>query len=73
MRLRGQPAADHQRLPAAETGSAISFYRLARTIAYAAGSALSATLLMLSIPAPHLPAWRLSTAALVCPATFTSR
>jgi MFS family permease len=37
-------------VPAHETGSAISFYQLARTVAYAIGSALSATVLALSIP-----------------------
>lgn len=37
-------------VPAHETGSAISFYQLARTVAYAIGSALSATVLSLSIP-----------------------
>jgi predicted MFS family arabinose efflux permease len=37
-------------VPAHETGSAISFYQLARTVAYAIGSALSATMLSLSIP-----------------------
>ena len=35
----------------AETGSAISFYQLVRTVAYAIASALSATLLVLSTPA----------------------
>ena len=38
-------------VPAAETGSAISFYQLVRTVAYAIASALSATLLVLSAPA----------------------
>jgi MFS family permease len=38
-------------VPARETGSAISFYQLVRTVAYSIGSALSATLLVLSIPA----------------------
>jgi len=37
-------------VPAAETGSAISFYQLVRTVAYAIGSALSATVLVLSTP-----------------------
>src|ERR1700745_1759946 len=37
--------------PAAETGSAISFYQLVRTVAYAIASALSATVLVLSTPA----------------------
>ena len=44
-------------VPAAETGSAMSFYQLARTVAYALASALSATLLVLSVPRGHaLPA-----------------
>ena len=38
-------------VPAAETGSAISFYQLVRTVAYAIASALSATVLVLSTPA----------------------
>ena len=38
-------------VPASETGSAISFYQLVRTVAYAIASALSATLLVLSTPA----------------------
>jgi predicted MFS family arabinose efflux permease len=38
-------------VPAAETGSAISFYQLVRTVAYAIASALSATVLVLSAPA----------------------
>jgi predicted MFS family arabinose efflux permease len=37
-------------IPAAETGSAISFYQVARTVAYSLGSALSATVLALSVP-----------------------
>lgn len=37
-------------VPATETGSAMSFYQLNRTVAYSVGSALSATLLVLSIP-----------------------
>jgi len=40
-------------VPAAETGSAISFYQLVRTVAYAIGSALSATVLVLATPAGH--------------------
>ena len=40
-------------VPAAETGSAMSFYQLARTVAYALGSALSATLLVGSVPRGH--------------------
>jgi predicted MFS family arabinose efflux permease len=44
-------------VPAAETGSAISFYQVARTVAYSLGSALSATVLVLYIPRGHaLPA-----------------
>ena len=38
-------------VPAAETGSAISFYQLVRTVAYAIASALSATVLVLATPA----------------------
>ena len=37
-------------VPAAETGSAISFYQLVRTVAYAIASALSATVLVVSTP-----------------------
>src|SRR5690242_14196552 len=37
-------------VPTAETGSAISFYQLVRTVAYAIASALSATVLVLSTP-----------------------
>jgi len=40
-------------VPAAETGSAISFYQVARTVAYSLGSALSATVLVLYIPRGH--------------------
>jgi MFS family permease len=40
-------------VPAAETGSAISFYQLIRTVAYAIASALSATILILGTPAGH--------------------
>ena len=47
-------------VPAAETGSAISFYQLVRTVAYAIGSALSVTVLVESTPAtsrlPRTPA-----------------
>jgi predicted MFS family arabinose efflux permease len=39
-------------VPAAETGSAMSFYQLVRTAAYSLASTLSATVLVLSIP-PH--------------------
>jgi hypothetical protein len=38
-------------VPAAETGSAISFYQLVRTVAYAIASVLSATVLVLATPA----------------------
>jgi predicted MFS family arabinose efflux permease len=37
-------------VPAAETGSAISFYQLVRTVAYSLGSTLSATMLVLYLP-----------------------
>jgi predicted MFS family arabinose efflux permease len=37
-------------VPAAETGSAISFYQVVRTAAYSVGSALSATVLVLYLP-----------------------
>jgi predicted MFS family arabinose efflux permease len=37
-------------VPAGETGSAISFYQLMRTVAYSLGSALSATVLVLYTP-----------------------
>jgi predicted MFS family arabinose efflux permease len=40
-------------VPATETGSAMSFYQLNRTVAYSIGSALSATLLVLSVPHGH--------------------
>ena len=40
-------------VPAAETGSAISFYQLIRTVAYSIASALSATILILGTPAGH--------------------
>ena len=40
-------------MPAAETGSAISFYQLVRTVAYAIASALSATVLVVSTQAGH--------------------
>jgi hypothetical protein len=40
-------------VPAAETGSAMSFYQLNRTVAYSGASALSATLLVLSVPHGH--------------------
>jgi MFS family permease len=38
-------------VPAGETGSAISFYQVVRTAAYSVGSALSATVLVLYLPA----------------------
>jgi hypothetical protein len=54
-------------VPAAETGSAISFYQLNRTVAYSIASALSATVLILGTspghPAPAGAAY--SAAALV--------
>ena len=61
-------------VPASETGSAMSFYQLARTVGYAAGSALSATLLVLSVPpGRHLPAGEgYSIAALACTAILTA-
>lgn len=37
-------------VPAAETGSAMSFYQVVRTAAYSVGSALSATVLVLYLP-----------------------
>jgi MFS family permease len=54
-------------VPASETGSAISFYQLVRTVAYAIASALSATVLVESTPAGHrFPAdYGYSAAALV--------
>ncbi len=59
-RVREQPVDPLQitgGVPAAETGSAISFYQLARTVAYAIASALSATVLVASAPATsRLPA-----------------
>lgn len=59
-------------VPAHETGSAISFYQLARTVAYAIGSTLSATVLALSIPPGHAyPAYAgYDAAALVCTAVL---
>lgn len=55
-------------VPANETGSAISFYQLVRTVAYALGSALSATLLLFYVPpGEEVPTNAgYSTAALVC-------
>ena len=55
-------------VPAAETGSAISFYQLVRTVAYAIASALSATVLVESTPAGRrFPAGSgYSAAAVVC-------
>jgi predicted MFS family arabinose efflux permease len=62
------------RVPATETGSAISFYQLVRTIAYALGSALSATLLLFYVPAGEETPTNagFSTAALVCIAVLLS-
>jgi hypothetical protein len=40
-------------VPPEETGSAISFYQLVRTVAYSIASALSATVLVLYIPRNH--------------------
>lgn len=40
-------------VPGHETGSAISFYQLVRTVGYSIASALSATVLVLYIPAGH--------------------
>jgi predicted MFS family arabinose efflux permease len=45
------PAQLHAGVPAHETGSANSFYQVLRYIGYSLGSALSATLLVTSIPA----------------------
>src|SRR5712691_10608799 len=61
-------------VPAAETGSAISFYQLARTVAYAIASALSATVLVASAPAGRpLPADAgYTAAALVCTAVLAA-
>ena len=55
-------------VPASETGSAISFYQLVRTVAYAIASALSATVLVESTPAGRrFPAGSgYSAAAVVC-------
>jgi predicted MFS family arabinose efflux permease len=57
-------------VPAQETGSAMSFYQLNRTVAYSIGSALSATLLVMSVPRGQLfPSDAgYSTAALACAA-----
>ena len=41
-------------VPADQTGSAISFYQLVRTVAYSIASALSATVLVLYVPAGRL-------------------
>jgi MFS family permease len=55
-------------VPAEETGSAISFYQLVRTVGYSIASALSATVLVLGIAAGHrFPSdASYSSAALVC-------
>ena len=59
-------------VPPEETGSAISFSQLMRTVAYALGSALSATLLVLSTPAgrPFPTNAGYTTAAAVCTAVL---
>jgi MFS family permease len=61
-------------VPAHETGSAISFYQLARTVAYAVGSALSGTVLALSIPPgqPYPADAGYGAAALVCTAVLVA-
>jgi hypothetical protein len=41
-------------VPADQTGSAISFYQLVRTVGYSIASALSATMLVLYLPAGRL-------------------
>jgi predicted MFS family arabinose efflux permease len=46
-----QPAQLHVGVPAEETGSANSFYQVLRYVGYSLGSALSATLLVATIPA----------------------
>jgi len=60
-------------VPSTETGSAMSFYQLVRTVAYSLGSALSATLLVLAIPHGRaVPAEAgYTTAALTCTAILT--
>jgi MFS family permease len=61
-------------VPASETGSAMSFNQLTRTVAYSMASALSATVLVLSTPAggrePVNAGY--SAAALVCIAVLTA-
>jgi len=60
-------------VPAAETGSAISFYQLARTVAYALASVLSATVLVASAPGRRLPADAgYTAAALACTAVLVA-
>jgi hypothetical protein len=61
-------------VPAAETGSAISFYQLVRTVAYSLGSTLSATVLVLYLPRGRvLPAAAgYSAAAVVCLAVLVA-
>jgi predicted MFS family arabinose efflux permease len=61
-------------VPAAETGSAISFYQLVRTVAYSVGSALSATVLVLYVPRGGVfPAQAgYSAAAVVCTAVLVA-
>jgi hypothetical protein len=56
-RVRVNPLQITGGVPAAETGGAISFYQLIRSVAYSIASALSATILILGTPARHaLPA-----------------
>jgi hypothetical protein len=61
-------------VPAGETGSAISFNQLTRTVAYSLASALSATVLVLATPAggqePANAGY--GAAALVCIAVLTA-
>src|SRR5215470_10123357 len=60
-------------VPAAETGSAISFYQLNRTVAYSIASALSATILILGTPAGHaVPAGAAYSAAALAAALVVS-
>jgi len=67
-------------VPASETGSAISFYQLVRTVAYAIASALSATVLVASTPAGRCRApgsawsrWPPRSPATTCPRTGRGR
>jgi predicted MFS family arabinose efflux permease len=61
-------------VPAAETGSAISFYQLVRTVAYSLGSTLSATVLVLYLPRGRVfpAAAGYSAAAVVCLAVLVA-